>query len=424
MATEVTMPKLGLTMVEGQIVEWKKKEGESVVKGEILFVIETEKAIVEIEAPTSGILGKILVPEGETRPIGEVLAYILQPGETLSEIFVKARDEKRVVAPLDQTIVNAVSTTTQRVEGVVTTEASRGKVKISPVARKMAEGHNVDISKVKGTGPEGRIVKEDILRVIGEAKSKKVQPETVTSLSPLMAEPQVEDKSFVGDIIPMSQTRKVIARRTLESIKAPQGTLTREVDLSEALRFRKSIMTQFEKHYGVRLALTPIFVKAVALAVKEVPIMNSRIEGDRVYISHKVHVGIVVAIKDGIIIPVVFNAQAKSLAQIAMEWENLSKKASEGSLKLDQITGSTITISNVGNLGIDAFTPILNPPEVAILGITRTRQRPVVKDGQIRIGETAYLCLTGDHRVMDAEPIGQFLMSLERILQNPSTMLL
>jgi pyruvate dehydrogenase E2 component (dihydrolipoamide acetyltransferase) len=132
----------------------------------------------------------------------------------------------------------------------------------------------------------------------------------------------------------------------------------------------------------------------------------------------------VVGIKDGIVIPVIFNAQAKSLAQIAREWEDLSKRAMEGSLKINEITGGTITISNVGNVGIDVFTPILNPPESAVLGITRTRQRPVVKDGQITIGEMVYLCLTGDHRVMDAEPIGQFLMSLERTLQNPSTILL
>ena len=222
----------------------------------------------------------------------------------------------------------------------------------------------------------------------------------------------------------MSQTRKVIARRTLESIKAPQGTLTREVDLSEVLRFRKSIMPEFERRYGLRLALTPIFVKAVALAVKEVPIVNSRIEGDRVYISHKVHVGVVVGVKDGIAIPVIFNAHAKSLAEVARVWEDLSKRSAEGSLKLEEITGGTITISNVGNVGIDVFTPILNPPESAVLGITRTRQRPIVKDGQIVIGEMTYLCLTGDHRVMDAEPIGKFLTTMEKILQNPIGVLL
>jgi len=165
-------------------------------------------------------------------------------------------------------------------------------------------------------------------------------------------------------------------------------------------------------------------VKAVARAVKEVPIVNSKIEGDKICTFHKVHVGIVVGIRDGIVIPVIFNAQAKTLADIAKEWEDLSKRAVEGRLKLEEIAGGTITISNVGNVGIDVFTPILNPPEAAVVGITRTRQRPIVKDGQITIGEMAYLCLTGDHRVMDAEPIGQFLMSLEKILQNPSSILL
>ena len=188
--------------------------------------------------------------------------------------------------------------------------------------------------------------------------------------------------------------------------------------------FGKSISEGFEKQYGVRLALTPIFVKAVALAVKEVPILNSRIEGDNIFMSRKVHVGMVVGVKDGIVIPVIFNAHIKSLSEIAREWEDLSKAASKGTLKLDQITGSTITISNVGNVGIDLFTPILNPPEAAVLGITRTRQRPIVRDGQITIGEMAYLCLTGDHRIMDAEPIGRFLMALEKTLQNPAIVLL
>jgi pyruvate dehydrogenase E2 component (dihydrolipoamide acetyltransferase) len=410
MAVGVYLPIWGLQMEEGKVVKWLVSEGDRVEKGDLLVEIETEKITNVVESPAAGILARIVAREGEVVKITGLLAVIVLDGEDQAAVDAVmaqgALKEERPGRPI----------MLQESKEISIHPMESSEVTASPLAKKMAKEHRIDLTKIRGTGPEGRIVKEDVMAFI-EAGSKA--PMTSFGVAP-----QVEDKSFDGEIVPMSQTRKVIARRTLESIKAPQGTLTREVDLSDIIRFRKSIMPEFEKQYGVRLALTPLFVKAVASAVKTVPIINSRIEGDKIYISRKVHVGVVVGVKDGIVIPVIFNAHAKSLAQIARDWENLSKKASEGSLKLEEITGGTITISNVGNVGIDIFTPILNPPESAVLGITRTRQRPIVKDGQIAIGEMAYLCLTGDHRVMDAEPIGQFLMSLERIFQAPSTMLL
>jgi pyruvate dehydrogenase E2 component (dihydrolipoamide acetyltransferase) len=410
MATGVYLPIWGIQMEEGMVVKWLVSEGDRVEKGEPLVEIETEKITNVMESPASGILARIVAKEGEVVKITGLLAVILEEGDDQLAIEVVIQQVK--VKDLEPEVQKIVT----EVKEISLQPSASASMKVSPLAKKIAQEHSIDLTQIKGTGPEGRVIKEDVLAYV-ELRSK-------VSVKPLEVGPETEDKSFDGDIIPMTQTRKVIARRTLESIKAPQGTLTREVDLSETLKFRKSIMLEFEKQYGIRLALTPIFVKVVALAVKEIPIMNSRIEGDKIYISHKVHVGIVVGIRDGIVIPVIFNAQAKTLPQIAREWEDLSKRAVEGSLRLDEITGGTITISNVGNVGIDVFTPILNPPEAAVLGITRTRQRPIVRDGKITVGEMAYLCLTGDHRVMDAEPIGQFLMSLERILQTPSTMLL
>lgn len=410
MAIGVYLPIWGMQMEEGRVVKWLVSEGDLVEKGDLLVEIETEKITNVVESPASGILAKIIAKEEGVVKITGLLAVLIQEGEDQSaiEAVIQQAEAKEMKLEVPKGI--------PEVKEIFVQSSVSVEVKASPLAKKMAQEHGIDLKQVKGTGPEGRIVKEDVLAYIDARSKAPVGLQEVR--------PPVEDKSFEGDIIPMSQTRRVIARRTLESIKAPQGTLTREVDLSETLKFRKSIMPEFEKQYGIRLALTPIFVKAVTFAVKEVPIMNARIDGDKIYLSRKVHVGVVVGIKDGIVIPVIFNAHAKSLAQIARDWEDLSKRASEGSLKLDEITGSTITISNVGNVGIDVFTPILNPPESAVLGITRTRQRPIVKDGKIIIGEMAYLCLTGDHRVMDAEPIGQFLTSLERILQNPSTILL
>lgn len=411
MAIGVYLPIWGMQMEEGKVVKWLVSEGDLVEKGDPLVEIETEKITNVVESPDSGIIARIIAKEGDVIKITGLLAVIIEKGEDSSAIEAVIARGKTIVEKAEISMMKP-----ETKEPLIQSTASM-EVKASPLAKKIAQEKGIDLKQIKGTGPDGRIGKEDVLDYI-EKLAACPQARTPGEI------PEGPDKSFVGEIVRMSQTRKVIARRTLESIKSPQGTLTREVDLSETLKFRKSIMPEFEKQYGIRLPLTPLFVKAVALAVKEVPILNSRIEGDNIYISHKVHVGIVVGVKDGIVIPVIFNVQAKSLAQIAREWEDLSRRAAEGNLRLDEITGGTITISNVGNVGIDVFTPILNPPESAVLGITRTRKRPIVKDRQIAIGEMTYLCLTGDHRVMDAEPIGQFLVCLERILQNPGAMLL
>jgi pyruvate/2-oxoglutarate dehydrogenase complex dihydrolipoamide acyltransferase (E2) component len=418
MAVGVYLPIWGMQMEEGRVVKWLVSEGDRVDKGDPLVEIETEKITNVVESPAAGIVAKIVAKEDEVLKITGLLAVILQGGEDPASVeMVIAQGAGGCRGVPSEGAADSVPMQTGVGPAASSGFTEFAEIKASPLAKKIAQEHGIDLKGIKGTGPEGRIVKEDILAYIEEAKSRPPAKVPETAL-------QIVDKSFKGDIVLMSQTRKVIARRTLESIKAPQGTLTREVDLSEVLRFRKSIMPEFEQRYGLRLALTPIFVKALALAVKEVPIVNSRIEGDKVHISHKVHVGVVVGVKDGIAIPVIFNAHAKSLAEVAREWEDLSKRSAEGSLKLEEITGGTITISNVGNVGIDVFTPILNPPESAVLGITRTRQRPIVKDGQIVIGEMTYLCLTGDHRVMDAEPIGKFLTAMEKILQNPISVLL
>ena len=412
MATGVYLPIWGMQMEEGRVVKWLVTEGDRVEKGDPLVEVETEKITNVVESPDSGVLAKIVAKEEEVVKITGLLAVILRDGEDRSaaETIMVQKTIEREKPEVQRT---------EPVRGTVSGDQTVSQeVKASPLAKKIAQERGVDLSQVRGTGPEGRITKEDVLALI-EANSKApAQPPQGES------KVQVENKAFDGEIIPLSVTRKVIARRTVESIQAPQGTLTREVDLSEVLKFRKLIMAEFERQHGLRLALTPMFVKALALAVKEVPIINSRIEGDKIYVSHKVHVGNVVGVKDGIVIPVIFNAQSKMLAEIAKEWEGLSKRAAAGTLKIEEITGSTITISNVGNAGIDVFTPILNPPEAAVLGITRTRKRPIVRDGQVAIGEMAYLCLTGDHRVMDAGPIGRFLVVLERILQDPVSILI
>jgi pyruvate dehydrogenase E2 component (dihydrolipoamide acetyltransferase) len=410
MALGVYLPIWGLQMEEGTVVKWLVSEGERVEKEDPLVEIETEKITNVVESPAAGIIARILAREGEVVKVTGLLAVIAREGENrtaMDAVLTAARPGEERAQPTE------VAPQTKRVSSRPTPSSP---LNASPLAKKIAQAKGIDLSQVKGTGPQGMIVKEDVLA----HEEGLSMAQTAASGARL----QAEGGPFDGEIIPMSQTRKVIARRTLESIRAPQGTLTREVDLSQTLRFRESIQSEFERLHGIRLALTPIFVKAVARAAREVPILNSRIQGDQIHVFHQVHVGVVVGIKDGIVIPVIFNAHSKSLADVAKDWEGLSRGATDGTLRLDQITGSTITISNVGNVGIDLFTPILNPPESAVLGITRTRQRPIVTGGEIAIGEMAYLCLTGDHRVMDAEPIARFLIAVERILSNPIQLLI
>jgi pyruvate dehydrogenase E2 component (dihydrolipoamide acetyltransferase) len=336
MATGVYLPIWGMQMEEGRLIKWLVSEGDRVEKGDPLVEIETEKITNVVESPANGIIAKIVAKEGEVIKITGLLAVILQEGEEPAsvEMVIAEAKAKEGGAP-----ARAAEALPKSKEAAVEPAAS-AEIKASPLAKKIAQENGIDLGRVRGTGPEARIVKEDVLAYIEEMKSKP-------SVKAPEAPSPPEDKSFEGEILQMSQTRKVIARRTLESIRAPQGTLTREVDLSEVLKFRKSIMPEFEGRYGLRLALTPIFVKALAVGVKEVPILNSRIEGDKVYISHKVHVGVVVRVKDAIVIPVIFNVQSEITGRSCRSGRSF-QEASEGTLKLEEITGSTITISNVG----------------------------------------------------------------------------
>jgi len=418
MATGVYLPIWGMQMEEGKVVNWLVAEGDRVEKGDPLVEIETEKITNVVEAPEAGIIARIVAPEGAIVKITGLLAVIAREEEGSAAV-------EAVVAGSGMKVAETGRIKVVRPEGPAPEPPRQsGEVRASPVAKRMAQEHHIDLALLKGTGPEGRIVKEDVLAAIEAAQGAAKSEPVAAAAAGVPAPAAAAQAGFDGVIVPLSQTRKVIARRTLESIKAPQGTLTREVDLSEFLKFRKSIMNEFEKRNNVRLGLTPMFVKAAALAIKEVPIINSRLDDDKVYISNRAHVGVVVGLDGAIVIPVVFNADLKSLAEIARDWQDLSTRAAKGALKLSEITGGTFTISNVGNAGIDVFTPIINPPEAAVLGITRTRRRPIVRDGTIDVGEMTYLCLTGDHRVMDAEPIGRFLTALEAILLNPVALLL
>jgi pyruvate dehydrogenase E2 component (dihydrolipoamide acetyltransferase) len=378
MVTKVVMPKLGLTMREGTIVNWLKNEGEPVEKGKPLLEIETEKVTTEVDAPASGILSKILAPKGSAVPVSETIAFISEPREaqSLSSIERTNSFEK----PVERT-------------------------RISPLAKKLADERKIDVTKIKGTGPAGRIVRDDVLKAVETAKSI------------LITRPPGEEAKAV----PLTTMRENIGQRMLQStLTAAHVTITTEADASEAIKLRQNLLPKIERITGVRLSYTDILVKVVAKALREYPIINSTLEGKNLRLLERINIGVAVSLEQGLIVPVIHDADRKSMVEISTSLKELVDKARQNKLSLDEVTGGTFTISNLGMYGVDVFTPIINPPESAILGVGRIADKAVVLNGQIVARPVVVLSLSFDHRVMDGAQAASFLQRTKQIVENLS----
>jgi len=376
LATEILMPRLSLTMKEGTVIEWFKKEGDTVEKGEPLVEVLSEKATYDVEAPASGVLRKILAPKGTDVPVAGILGIITAPDEELPEIEVAAAvpriEVEEAVAVPERKVV-------ERVEE---------RFIASPAAKRLAREHDIDLTQVRGTGPEGRIVEEDVRSLIEEMK---VTPR-------------------VREVIPLTGIKKTAAERvSLSARTAPQTTLTMEVDMSNAMKL----------HEKVQVSYTDMLVRAVAKALREHSIINSTLEDEKIKIFADINVGVAVATERGLIVPVIRNADKKTLEEIASVSKELFEKTKQGKLTKEELTGGTFTITNLGMYGVDIFTPIINPPETAILGVGRVVERPVVVDGQIMVRPLMQLSLTFDHRVVDGAPAAEFLQKIKKFLENP-----
>jgi pyruvate dehydrogenase E2 component (dihydrolipoamide acetyltransferase) len=406
------MPKLGLTMQEGTIVELRKEEGDEVKKGEVLFVIETEKVRYEVEAPESGILAKWLAKVGDVLPVGAVVAYILRPGESPSSIPEAARAEEPVRA--EPKIETAVE-----VAGSVANKANVPQgVKISLLARKLAEEHKVDVAGIKGTGPGGRIVKEDVLRAIEEKKIAAV----VTKKE---AKPPIEEAVREDSIVPLTSLRRTIARRMVESFQsAPHFYSVIEVDTSELEAFRQRIIPSIEKRTGVRVTLTDLIIKIVAVTLLEFPNINATYTPDGIKLLSRIDIGLATSVEDGLIVPVIRQADRLTISEIAKIRNELVIKARERRISPDEITGSTFTITNMGMFGITGGAAIINPPEAAILLVNSIVERPVVKDGQIVVRPMMNLTLSIDHRVLDGVAAARFLQRVKELIENPALLII
>ena len=380
MVTKVLMPRLSLTMKEGTVIQWFKKEGDMVKKGEPLVEVLSEKATYEVEAPASGVLRKILAEEGIDVPVAGTLGIITAPDEELPEI------EAIAAAPVMEA-EEAVAMPKRKV-----LERAAERIIASPAAKRLARDYDIDLTQVRGTGPEGRIVEEDVRSLIEEVK-----------VTPRLRE-----------VIPLTGIKKTAAERvSLSARTAPQSTITMEVDVSNATKLRERVGVSY----------TDMLVKAVAKALVEHPIMNSTLENKKIKVFADVNVGVAVATEMGLIVPVIHNADRKSLGEISSMLRELVEKAKQGRIAKEELTGGTFTITNLGMYGIDVFTPIINPPETAILGVGRVVEKPVVVDKQIVIKPIMQLSLTFDHRVVDGAPAAQFLQKVKQNLGSPEALL-
>jgi len=412
MPVEIVMPKLGLTMTEGLIVEWRKKEGDPVKKGDILFVLETEKVTYEVEAPEDGALGKILVKEQETVPVGAVVATLLKPGESAVEVTASpaAAPKAEAASPAPAAAASAAAP--------VGAAPAGGRVKATPLAKKVAKELGIDLSAVAGTGPGGRILREDV------EKAKAVGIQAPVAAAPAPAAPAQAAPSAPttaeGRLAAFTGMRKTIAKRMLQSkVEAAQAYMGNTVDATRIQALRSELLPFIEKKSGVRITITDLMMKVTGAALREHPVINTRWTDKGVLFLPEVNMGMAMALDEGLIVPVIKNINGKSLGQVARDRVALIEKGKKNSFLPDDIKGSTFTLSAMGMFGLETFTAIINQPENAILAVGAIIDKPVALKGEVVIRPMMTVNLTYDHRTIDGAEAGKFMRTLKEMIEEP-----
>ncbi|CAN5871888.1 pyruvate dehydrogenase complex dihydrolipoamide acetyltransferase [soil metagenome] len=491
MATKVYMEALSPTMEEGRVTTWLKNEGDQIAEGDVLAEVETDKATMELVARGAGVLRKRLIGEGDTANVGTVIAVIAGEGEDISSLVGAdaASDQAPSTAEAPEKVPSAEeaegeeeadvkqgaaavaaagqterdqaekgtadraapgekptptpdrktqaargegqpSITQGGRDGQRTTEQGDGRVKASPLARRLAAESGLEIGAVQGSGPGGRIVKRDIEAALQEAPAAAAAPAEAPAeqapeaapAAPAPAAPQPIAAEAYRDL-PLSQMRKTIARRLTQSIgPVPHFFLTIEVDMGEAMQLRQRINERF-KEEGIKVSPNDLIIKAVAAALRRHPWVNSAWTGDAVRQYDVVHIGVAVAVEEGLITPVIRDADRKGVTEIAQEVKELAGRAREKKLKPEEYTGSTFSISNLGMFGIEEFTAVINPPEAAILAVGAVQEKVVVERGEMVVRQRMRVTLSCDHRVIDGATGSQFLQTLKRYLEDPMMMI-
>ena len=420
MATKVHMEALSPTMEEGQLVQWLKNEGDTIASGDVLAEVETDKATMELVARGDGILRKIFLGAGGTAEVGAVIGVIAAEDEDISEISGVSGAAAPAAASVEEVVVSktdadpVVEEPTLGTTEVVPLASTGGRVKASPLARRLAEQAGVDISQVPGSGPGGRVVKRDI-----EAAKASGDATPAPSVAPSWTPDEAEYED-----VQTSQMRKTIAKRLITSIgPVPTFYLTVDVDMSRAMEARKS-MNAMLKTEGAKVSVNDIVLKAVAGALRQHPNCNAQWHDGFIRRFKAVHVGVAVAVEDGLITPVVRHAHLKGITQIGAEVKELAGRAREKKLKPEEYTGATFSVSNLGMFGIHEFTAIINPPEAGILAVGGIDDTPVAVDGEVVVRPRMRITMSCDHRVIDGAQGSRFLQTLKGMLEEPTAILL
>jgi 2-oxoglutarate dehydrogenase E2 component (dihydrolipoamide succinyltransferase) len=431
MATDVQVPTLGESITEGTLAEWLKKPGEAVAADEPIASLETDKVSVEVPSPIAGVLTEQLVQAGENVAVGAVIARI---------------DEKASAGAAAPTPTYAAATAATNPPGAGETPAPKGDevapvaehqehedvTTLSPAVRRAVLEYHVDPTKIKGSGKDGRLTKDDVIAAaeqMGAQPAPAIAPQARAPSPPPVPAPQTKAPAAASERreerVKMSRLRQTIAKRLKEAQNtAAMLTTFNDVDMSAVIDARTRYKDLFEKKHGIRLGFMAFFVKACALAAKDVPTVNASLDGDEIVYHDYFDVSIAVSAPKGLVVPVVRNAQAMSFADIEKTIAEYGKKAKDGTLTVDEMQGGTFTISNGGVFGSLLSTPIINPPQSAVLGMHRIEERPVVKDGQIVARPMMYLALSYDHRLVDGREAVTFLVRVKEAIEDPTRLLI
>ncbi len=417
--TKVVLAKLSPTMEEGTIVKWSKKEGDPVKIGDVMAEIETDKANMEMEALGAGVLRKVLVPAGGKAPVGALIGVIAGPDEDISALLASAsaaQPAAAAVPPEPQPAPAAAAAAPPPVETgpVATAPAGDGaRVKASPLARSIAARQNIPLGALAGSGPGGRIIKRDV-EAFALQPGGTVRP-FPTPAARAAAGPPAPSVT-PGAEIPLSSMRRTIAKRLSESkFTAPHFYVTIEIDMDGAVALREQLV----RGENVKVSFNDLVVKACARALARFPTVNASWATDKIVTHAEVHVGVAVSVPDGLIVPVVRNADRKAVVEISHEVKDLAARARDKKLRIEEFQGSTFSVSNLGMYDVTEFTAIINPPESAILAVGAVRKVPVVVNDQVTVGHRMKVTLSADHRVVDGALAAQFLAEVRRLLENP-----
>ena len=404
MAVAIKLPRMSDTMEEGTIVSWEVKIGDTVKSGDILAEVETDKATMDLENFEKGIVLHLNVEEGKTIPVESVIAVIGKEGESFEELLIEAPSapEPQVEEKPASQVEEVKSAPAPQVESKVSTSQSNGRVFASPLAKKIAEDKGIDIAMVPGTGDNGRVVKRDIENFKAPA----------TSGSNFGVESYEE--------IPVTQMRKTIAKRLAESkFTAPHFYLTMEIRMDKAIAARKEMVEYAEQ----KISVNDLIIKAAAVGLRKHPMVNAAWMGDKIRLNKHVHIGVAVAVEDGLLVPVVKFADHKSLGDISVEVKDKAAKAKNKELQPSEWEGNTFTISNLGMFGIDEFTAIINPPDSCILAVGGAKETVIVENGEMKAAKVMKVTLSCDHRVVDGVTGAKFLQTFKELLEEPVRLL-